>query len=55
MALAVGTGVGEQISKTLMFSLMSMFGGIGALGMVAVIVALMREKARKNLSTQRLA
>ena len=49
VALAVGTGVGEQISKTLMFSLMSMFAGIGALGIVAVCGADAREGTEESV------
>jgi len=47
--VAVGTGVGEQISKALMFSLMSMFGGIGALGIVAVCGADARESTEESV------
>lgn len=50
--LAVGTGVVERIFKTVILSLLSMFGGVSACGIVILIVLLSREKSKKELAAR---
>lgn len=52
VVVAVGTGVGEQISSTVLRSLAAMFGGGAAAGLVIFVVYLMREKSKKELAKQ---
>jgi hypothetical protein len=49
VVLAVGSGVGEAISRTVMVGLASFFGGFGA-GLIPLpIVLIMREREKKRL------
>lgn len=50
--VAVGTGVGEKIFKTLGASLLSFFGGMGSGALVIALVSIKRKAAKKKLAAQ---
>ena len=52
VVVAVGTGVGERIGKTVLRSLMAMFGGGALCAVVIVGLYFMRERSRKQLAVQ---
>jgi hypothetical protein len=46
--LAVGSGVGEKIVKTVLSSLAAIFGGGGIAGCIVVVVTILRVRTRKH-------
>ena len=48
--IAVGSGVGEKLTETVLRSLLSMFGGMGSGGLVIAFVVMKRNSARKKLA-----
>ena len=49
--VAVGTGVGEKLTQTVLWSLVSMFGGMGSGAFVIALVIMKRRAAEKKLVT----
>ena len=49
--VAVGTGVGEKLTQTVLWSLISMFGGMGSGALVIALVIMKRRAAEKKLVT----
>jgi hypothetical protein len=48
--VAIGTGVGEKLTQTVLWSLISMFGGMGTGALVIALVILKRRAAEKELA-----
>jgi len=46
--IAVGSGVGEKLTQTVLRSLLSMFGGMGTGGLVIALIVLGRNSAKKK-------
>jgi hypothetical protein len=49
--VAIGTGVGEKLTQTVLGSLISMFGGMGSGALVIALVIMKRRAAEKKLVT----
>ena len=50
--VAVGTGVGEKIFKTVLASLVSFLGGMGSGALVIALISIKRKAAKKKLAAQ---
>ena len=48
--IAVGSGVGEKLSQTVLWSLISMFGGMGSGALVIALIIMKRRAAEKKLA-----